>query len=180
VRSIDELDVKGKRVLVRVDFNVPLKDGPDGTPVVADDTRITSALPTIEELRGRGARLILVSHLGRPKGERVQALSMAPVAARLQELIGAEVILAPDVVGDDVAALADGLADGQILVLENVRFEAGETKNDPELAAELARLADLYVNDAFGSAHRAHSSTTGVAHLLRARRAGCSNARSTR
>ena len=166
MRSIDELDVKGKRVLVRVDFNVPLKDGPDGTRVVADDTRITSALPTIEELRGRGARLILVSHLGRPKGERVQALSMAPVAARLQELIGAPVTLAPDVVGDDVAALADGMADGDILVLENVRFEAGETKNDPELARELARLADLYVNDAFGSAHRAHSSTAGVAHLL--------------
>ena len=166
MRSIDELDVQGKRVLVRVDFNVPLEDGPDGSRVVADDTRITSALPTIEELRGRGARLILVSHLGRPKGERVQALSMAPVAARLQELTGAEVILAPDVVGDDVKALADGLAEGQILVLENVRFEPGETKNDPALARGLAALADLYVNDAFGSAHRAHASTTGVAHLL--------------
>ncbi len=166
MRSIDELDVQGKRVLVRVDFNVPLEDGPDGSPVVADDTRITSALPTIEELRERGARLILVSHLGRPKGKRVPALSMAPVAARLQELIGAEVILAPDVVGDDVASLADGLTEGQILLLENVRFEEGETKNDPEFARELARLADLYVNDAFGSAHRAHASTTGVAHLL--------------
>jgi phosphoglycerate kinase len=166
MRSIDDLDVSGRRVLMRVDFNVPLGEGPDGAPTVADDTRISSALPTIEELRGRGARLILVSHLGRPKGERVQSLSMAPVAERLRELTGADVTLAPDVVGEQVEELANGLADGQILLLENVRFEPGETKNDPDLARALAQLADIYVNDAFGTAHRAHSSTTGVAHLL--------------
>jgi phosphoglycerate kinase len=166
VRSIDDLDVHGRRVLVRVDFNVPLSENPDGTQAVADDTRIVAALPTIEELRARGARLILVSHLGRPKGERVQSLSMAPVAARLAELTGGDVTLAPDVVGPRVAELADALGDGQILLLENVRFEAGETKNDPELVRALADLADLYVNDAFGTAHRAHASTTGVAHLL--------------
>ena len=166
MRSIDDLDVHGRRVLVRVDFNVPLSENPDGTQAVADDTRIVAALPTIEELRARGARLILVSHLGRPKGERVQSLSMAPVAARLAELTGGDVTLAPDVVGPRVAELADALGDGQILLLENVRFEAGEAKNAPELVRALADLADLYVNDAFGTAHRAHASTTGVAHLL--------------
>ena len=166
MRSIEDLDVRGKRVLVRVDFNVPLSEAADGTQSVADDTRIVAALPTIEELRARGARLILVSHLGRPKGERVPALSMAPVAARLAALTGADVKLAPDVVGPHVAELADTLADGQILLLENVRFEAGETKNDPDLARALADLADIYVNDAFGTAHRAHASTAGVAHLL--------------
>ena len=166
MRSIEDLDVRGKRVLVRVDFNVPLSEAADGTQSVADDTRIVAALPTIEELRARGARLILVSHLGRPKGERVSELSMAPVAARLAALTGADVKLAPDVVGPHVAELADTLADGQILLLENVRFEAGETKNDPDLARALADLADIYVNDAFGTAHRAHASTAGVAHLL--------------
>ena len=138
-----------------------------------------AALPTIEELRARGARLILVSHLGRPKGERVPALSMAPVAARLAALTGAEVKLAPDVVGPHVAELADTLADGQILLLENVRFEAGETKNDPDLARALADLADIYVNDAFGTAHRAHASTGRCGRTcFRAPRAGCSNGRS--
>jgi phosphoglycerate kinase len=166
VRSIDELDVQGRRVLVRVDFNVPLAEGPGGTPVVADDTRIVAALGTIEELRQRGARLILVSHLGRPKGQRDEALSMAPVAERLRELIGASVTLAPDVVGERVLALAEALKDGELLLLENVRFEPGETKNDPDLARALADLADFFVNDAFGTAHRAHASTTGVAHLL--------------
>jgi phosphoglycerate kinase len=166
VRSIDDLDVRGRRVLVRVDFNVPLSREGDGRVLVADDTRIRAALPTIEELRGRGARLILVSHLGRPGGKRVQELSMAPVAERLRELTGAEVILAPAVVGDEVAGLAEGLADGQLMLLENVRFEPGEERNDPELARALASLADLYVNDAFGAAHRAHASTEGVAHLL--------------
>jgi phosphoglycerate kinase len=166
MRSIDDLDVRGRRVLVRVDFNVPLGACPDGLPVVADDTRIVAALATIEELRERGARLVLVSHLGRPEGRRVQGLSMAPVAARLRELTDAEVTLAPAVVGEEVKALADGLRDGEILLLENVRFEAGETRNDPELAAALAELADLYVDDAFGAAHRAHASTEGVAHLL--------------
>jgi phosphoglycerate kinase len=166
MRGIDGLDVRGKRVLVRVDFNVPLGTDADGGPVVADDTRIVAALQTIEELRERGARLVLVSHLGRPEGRREQALSMAPVAERLRELTGAEVALAPAVVGDEVKALTEELDDGDILLLENVRFEAGEKRNDPELAAALAELADVYVDDAFGVAHRAHASNEGVAHLL--------------
>jgi phosphoglycerate kinase len=167
MRGIDDLDVRGRRVLVRVDFNVPLAVGVDGEIEIADDTRIRAALPTIEELRGRGARLVLVSHLDRPQGRRVPGLSMAPVAARLRELLpGATVTLAPDVVGERVRALSEALGDGELLVLENVRFEPGETRNDPELARALAEFADLYVNDAFGAAHRAHASTAGVAHLL--------------
>ncbi len=166
MRSIDDLEVRGKRVLVRVDFNVPLKEGPDGAPAVADETRIVAALTTIEDLRSAGARLVLVSHLGRPDGRRDPQLSMAPVAAALSQLIDAEVTLAPAVVGDEVRALTEGLADGDVLLLENVRFEAGEKRNDPELAQSLAALADFYVNDAFGVAHRAHASTEGVAHLL--------------
>jgi phosphoglycerate kinase len=166
VRTIEDLDVRGKRVLVRVDFNVPLDTGEDGLPVVADDTRIVAALPTIEELRRRGGRLVLVSHLGRPKGGDDQSLSMAPVVARLRELVDAKVTLAPAVVGDQVKSLSEELGDGEVLVLENVRFEPGETRNDPELARALAELADVYVNDAFGTAHRAHASTEGVAHLL--------------
>jgi phosphoglycerate kinase len=166
VRSIDDLDVSGKRVLVRVDFNVPLAEGEDREPVVADDTRIVAALGTIEELRGRGARLVLVSHLGRPNGKFDPSLSMAPVVARLRELTDAHVTLAPAVVGDRVKALSEGLKKGEVLVLENARFEPGEANDDPELARSLAELADAYVNDAFGAAHRAHASTEGVAHLL--------------
>jgi phosphoglycerate kinase len=166
VRGIEDLDVHERRVLVRVDFNVPLATGPGGEVELADDTRIRAALPTIEELRGKGARLVLVSHLGRPQGHREQALSMAPVAARLSELTGAEVALAPAVVGDEVKALTERLGDGEMLLLENVRFEAGETSNDPAFASALAELADVYVNDAFGVAHRAHASTEGIAHLL--------------
>ncbi len=167
MRTLAELgDVSGKRVLVRVDFNVPLSGGE-----VTDDTRIRAALPTIEELRRQGARLVLVSHLGRPK-DREPEFSMRPVADRLAELTGADVTLAPAVVGDDVRALTEKLGPGDILVLENVRYEPGETKNDPALAAELAELADAYVNDAFGSAHRAHASTEGVAHLVDQRAAG--------
>lgn len=166
MRSIDDLDVRGRRVLVRVDFNVPLAEAGDGGPTVADDTRIKAALPTIEELRARGARLILVSHLGRPDGRPDPKLSMAPVAERLRELTGAHVTLAPAVVGEEVRTLADGLGEGEILVLENVRFEPGEKRNDAGLAHSLAELADVYVNDAFGAAHRAHASTEGVAHLL--------------
>ncbi len=165
MRSIDDLDVRGRRVLVRVDFNVPL-DRSGGSVEVADDTRIRAALPTIEQLRARGARLVLVSHLGRPGGQREAELSMAPVAARLGELIGSGVKLAPGVVGEDVRAISESLSDGEILLLENVRFEPGETENDPRLAAALAELADVYVNDAFGAAHRAHASTEGVARLL--------------
>jgi phosphoglycerate kinase len=159
--SIRDADVAGKRVLIRVDFNVPLDGGR-----VADDTRIRAALPTIESLRDRGASLVLVSHLGRPKGKVVPELSMQPVGEHLAELLGAPVQQAPAVVGEEVKALAEGLGSRDVLLLENVRFEPGETENDPGLAADLAALADLYVNDAFGTAHRAHASTAGVAALL--------------
>jgi phosphoglycerate kinase len=159
--SVRDADVTGRRVLVRVDFNLPLDGGR-----VADDTRIRAALPTIELLRERGAALILVSHLGRPKGKPEPALSMRPVGERLAELLGAEVHQAPAVVGGDVETMAHGLGPGEVLLLENVRFEPGETKNDPALAEALAGLADLYVNDAFGTAHRAHASTAGVARHL--------------
>jgi phosphoglycerate kinase len=152
VRTLDDLDVEGKRVLVRVDFNVPL--GEDRT--ITDDARIRAALPTLRELRSKGARLLLAAHLGRPKG-RDEAFSLRPVAARLSELLGEDVALAPSL---------DEVPDGDVVMLENVRFEPGETKNDPELAQRYAALADAYVNDAFGAAHRAHASTEAVAHLL--------------
>ncbi len=164
LRDLGELD--GRRVLVRVDFNVPLRDGQ-----ITDDTRIRAAIPTIEWLRERGARVVLVSHLGRPK-DREPELSMRPAANRLAELTGADVTLAPGVAGDDVKAFADNLARGDVLMLENVRYEPGETKNDAALAGALAELADVYVNDAFGAAHRAHASTEGVAHLVAERAAG--------
>lgn len=160
MKTLDDLSVEGKRVLVRVDFNVPLKDGE-----VADDTRIRAALPTLGELLGQGAALVLVSHLGRPKA-REEEFSLRPVAGRLSELLGREVQLAPGVVGDQVTALANRLQPGDVLLLENVRYEPGETKNDADLAGQLAALADAYVNDAFGAAHRAHASTEGVARLL--------------
>jgi phosphoglycerate kinase len=166
MRSLQQLEVRGRRVLVRVDFNVPMGTGADGEPVVADDARIVAALATIEELRRRGARLVLVSHLGRPEGRRDPRLSMAPVVERLREFTDAKVTLAPAVVGDEVRALTEKLGEGDVLVLENVRFEPGETSNDPDFAGALAQLADVYVNDAFGVAHRAHASTEGVAHLL--------------
>ena len=160
MRTLDDLDVDGRRVLVRVDFNVPLRDG-----TVADDTRIRAALPTLQELRERGAALILVSHLGRPK-DREPELSLRPVAERLSELLGVPVQLAPGVVGDEVTAMAHALNPGEVLLLENVRYEPGETRNDPTLAAGLATLGEVYVNDAFGAAHRAHASTEGVAHRI--------------
>lgn len=151
MKTLDDLEVEGKRVLVRVDFNVPLNDG-----AIGDDTRIRGALPTLRELREQGAaQLVLVSHLGRPKGEADPKYSLAPVAERLSELLGAPVAFSPS---DD--------AEGDVVLLENIRFEPGETKNDPELARRLAARADVYVNDAFGAAHRAHASTEGVAHLL--------------
>ncbi len=152
--------MEGRRVLVRIDFNVPLANGE-----VEDEARIRAALTTIELLRQRGAALVLVSHLGRPKGAD-PAFSMAPVAARLGTLLGVEVTLAPAVVGSEVESLARQLGPGEVLMLENSRFEPGETSNDPELARRLAALADLYVNDAFGAAHRAHATTEGVARLL--------------
>ncbi len=167
MRTLRDLgELHGKRILVRVDFNVPLADGE-----VADDTRIRAALPTIEELRSRGARLVLVSHLGRPK-DREPELSLRPAVERLAELTDAKVTLAPAVVGEEVRTMAEALDAGDVLVLENVRYEPGETKNDPELAAALAELGDAYVNDAFGAAHRAHASTEGVAHLIADRAAG--------
>jgi len=166
VKTLDDVDVADKRVLVRVDFNVPLERGR-----ITDDTRIRAALPTIEELRGRGAKLVLAAHLGRPK-DREPELSLRPAAERLGELIHAPVELAPGVVGDDVRAEADALEPGDVLMLENVRYEPGETNDDPELARGLAALADVYVNDAFGAAHRAHASTEGVAHLVAQAAAG--------
>lgn len=164
--SVRDADVAGRRVLVRVDFNVPLADGADGSRVVADDMRIRAALPTIELLRERGAALVLASHLGRPGGVADPALSLAPVAARLSELLGVPVEQAPAVVGAEVETIAYGLGPGDVLLLENTRFEPGETENDAKLAEALADLADLYVNDAFGAAHRAHASTEGVARFL--------------
>jgi phosphoglycerate kinase len=152
VRTLEDLDVDGKRVLVRVDFNVPLDE--DGN--ITDDARIRAALPTLNELREKGARLLLAAHLGRPK-DREPEFSLRPTAERLSDLLGADVALAEDL---------DNVPDGDIVMLENVRYEKGETKNDPELAQRYAALADIYVNDAFGAAHRAHASTEAVAHLL--------------
>ncbi len=160
-KSIEDIDVSGKKVLVRCDFNVPLKEG-----VITSDKRIVAALPTIQYLLDQGAAVILCSHLGRPKGEVMPEYSLAPVAARLSELLGRPVQMAKDVVGPDAQAKAAALQPGQLLMLENVRFEKGETKNDPALAKQFASLAEIYVNDAFGSAHRAHASTAGVADYL--------------
>ncbi len=160
-KTVEDIEVSGKRVLVRCDFNVPLKDG-----VITSDKRIVSSLPTIKYLLDNNAKVILCSHLGRPKGEVVPEFSLAPVAARLSELLGKEVKMATDVVGESAKALAASLNDGDVMLLENVRYEKGETKNDPELSKAFADLADIFVNDAFGSAHRAHSSTTGVADYI--------------
>lgn len=154
--------MRGKRVLIRVDFNVPL----DKQGAITDDTRIRAALPTIEYLIQEGARIILASHLGRPKGQVNLSYSLAPVAKHLSELLAQNVVLAKDCVGDPVIEAAHTLQDGQVLLLENVRFHAEEEKNDPTFARDLASLAELYVNDAFGTAHRAHASTEGVTHYL--------------
>jgi phosphoglycerate kinase len=160
VRTLDDVEVGERRVLVRVDFNVPLEDGK-----ITDDTRIRAALPTIEELREKRAKIILAAHLGRPK-EREPELSLRPAADRLAELTGADVTLAPAVVGPEVEAFVSNLQPGDVLMLENVRYEPGETKNDDELALAYARMADVYVDDAFGAAHRAHASTEGVARMV--------------
>ena len=160
-KTIEDIDVKGKRVLVRCDFNVPLKDG-----VITDDKRIRESLPTIKYLAKHGAKVILCSHLGRPKGEFKPEFSMAPVAKRLSELLGKDVALATDVIGDSAHELASKLGEGDVMLIENVRFHKEEEKNDPEFSKQLASLAEIYVNDAFGTAHRAHSSTAGVADYL--------------
>ena len=160
-KTIEDIDVKGKRVLARCDFNVPLKDG-----VITNDKRIVAALPTIKYLIDNGAKVILCSHLGRPKGEFKPEFSLKPVAARLSELLGQEVKMASDVIGESAKALAADLKDGEVMLLENVRYHAEETKNDETFSKELASMADIFVNDAFGTAHRAHCSTTGVASFL--------------
>ncbi len=160
-KTVEDLDVKGKRVLVRCDFNVPMKEG-----VIKDDKRIRESLKTIKYLIDNGARVILCSHLGRPKGEFNVEFSLAPVAQRLSELLGQPVAMASDVIGDDAKAKAAALKDGEVMLIENVRFYKEEEKNDPEYAKSLASLAELYVNDAFGTSHRAHASTAGVADYL--------------
>ena len=160
-KTIEDIAVKGKKVLVRCDFNVPLKEG-----VITSDKRIVEALPTIKYLLSEGAKVILCSHMGKPKGVVNPKYSLAPVAARLTELLGQTVELTADIVGDDAKAKVAALKDGQAVLLENVRFDAREEKNDPEFAKELASLAEVYVNDAFGTAHRAHATTAGVADYL--------------
>lgn len=160
-KSVRDLELDGKRVFIRVDFNVPVQDGK-----VADDTRIQAALPTIRLVKEKGGKLILASHLGRPKGERNPEYSLAPVAERLSELLGEPVVFVDDCIGPKVEEAVARLQKGQVLLLENVRFYKGETKNDPEFAKALAALADEYVNDAFGTAHRAHASTVGVPQVL--------------
>ncbi len=167
-RSITDLDLAGKRVLVRVDFNVPL----DERHEVADDTRIRAALPTIRYALDKGAKVLLVSHLGRPKGKVVPALSLTPVARRLAELLGRPVVMAPDCIGPAVEAAAVALTPGQVLMLENCRFHAGDEQNDEAMSRALAKLCDVFVNDAFGAAHRAHASTVGVTKFVPVSAAG--------
>jgi phosphoglycerate kinase len=160
-KSIKDVDLSGKRVFVRCDFNVPLTDGQ-----ISDDSRIVAALPTIKHLVAQGAKVILSSHLGRPKGEPNAKYSLAPVAEELAAQLGQPVTFIEDCIGESVEAEVAQLADGEVALLENVRFYKGETDNDPEFAASLAKLADAFVNDAFGTAHRAHASTAGVAAHL--------------
>jgi phosphoglycerate kinase len=162
VASLTPADVSGKRILVRADFNVPL----DGSGNITDDTRIKAALPTIKDLTGKGGKVILCSHMGRPKGAVKDELRLTPVAKRLSELLGQDVTKCDDCVGDGVAAIVNAMSNGQVVLLENLRFHNEEEANDPEFAKQLAANADLYVNEAFGTAHRAHASTEGVTHYL--------------
>ncbi|BDQ01585.1 phosphoglycerate kinase [Ignavibacterium sp.] len=161
--TIDKVELKGKRVLVRVDFNVPLDENLN----ITDDTRIVESLPTIKKIISEGGKAILMSHLGRPKGGPNPKYSLKPTAKRLSELLGKEVKLAPDCIGDEVKAMVSQMKDGDVLILENVRFHPEEEKNDPEFAKKLAELGDVYINDAFGSAHRAHASTEGVTKFIK-------------
>ena len=162
VKTINDVDLKGKRAFVRVDFNVPLDA--DGT--ITDETRINAALPTIRKLIEEGAKIVLASHLGRPKGERVESMSLSPVATVLADKLSVPVLFVDDCVGEEAEKAVNGLENGQVALLENLRFHEGETDNDPDFAQQLAAHADLFVNDAFGTAHRAHASTFGVARLL--------------
>jgi phosphoglycerate kinase len=166
--SITDLDLTDKRVFMRVDFNVPLDENNE----ITDDTRIRAAVPTISYTIEKGAKVILASHLGRPKGNPEAKYSLAPAAKRLSELLGKDVKLAPDSIGGEVQRMADALRGSEVLMLENLRFHAGEEKNDPEFARQLAELADVYVNDAFGTAHRAHASTEGITHFIEKNAAG--------
>lgn len=168
MRSIRDLDLKDKRVLIRVDFNVPM----DGELEITDDIRMEMALPTLEYIKDQGGRLIICSHLGRPGGTRVESFSMAPVAEHLGRLMNNDVQFAPDCVGKDVEILADGLQPGEVLLLENLRFYSEETKNDPDFSARLARLGDIYINDAFAVSHRAHASVSGVTEYIEQKGAG--------
>ncbi|MBQ1249312.1 MAG: phosphoglycerate kinase, partial [Selenomonadales bacterium] len=160
-QTIQDVNVQGKKVFVRVDFNVPMKDG-----VITNDTRVRATLPTLNYLLEQGAAVILGSHLGRPKGQRVPEFTLAPVAVRLGELLGREVKLAPDCVGEEVSAMAAELKSGEVLLLENLRYHKEEEKNDPEFAKALASLADVAVNDAFGVSHRAHASVEGITKFI--------------
>ena len=162
-KTIEDICVKGKKVLVRCDFNVPMDKA---TGAITDDKRIKAALPTIKYLMDNGAAVILCSHLGKPKGEWKDSLSLAPVAERLEEVLGAKVIFAKDIIGEDAKAKAAALQGGEVMLLENLRFDKREEKNDPEFAKELASMAEIYVSDAFGTVHRAHASTEGVSHYL--------------
>jgi len=168
IKSIRDIDIKGKRVFFRFDFNVPL----DASGVIKDDTRIRRALPTINYAIEQGAKLILTSHLGRPKGEKKPEMSLRPAAIRLQELVGREVRFVDDCIGQKVKEAVATIPDGGLLLLENLRFHSGETKNDLEFARELASIADVFVNDAFGTAHRAHASTVGITSFVKEKAAG--------
>ncbi|WP_045222750.1 phosphoglycerate kinase [Desulfonatronum thioautotrophicum] len=161
ITYLENIDVRDKRLLIRVDYNVPMDQG-----VIQEDTRIRASLPTLKMALERGASLVLCSHMGRPKGQVVPELSLRPLAQRLTEMLGVEVAMAPDCVGSEVEAMAEALKPGEILLLENLRFHAGETKNDPDFSAQLAKLGDIFVSDAFGTAHRAHASNVGVAKLM--------------
>lgn len=168
IASLSEADIAGKRVLVRADFNVPLDDSGN----ITDDTRIRAALPTIKDLISKGGKVILCSHMGRPKGKVNESMRLTPVAKRLSELLGQEVIKCDDCIGDEVTATVNSMSNGQVALLENLRFYGEEEKNEPEFAQKLAANADIYVNDAFGTAHRAHASTEGVTHYLKPSVAG--------